>query len=121
MLKYDDTSAHYNLALAFEAVGQYEKAAESWSRAQELDPGDADIAEQHEQCKTTLSQSPGSPPPPFTTLPPSGSATASFKLNDGNSIPVFGLGVFQAEPGDSTYYAVLDALELGYRHIDTAR
>ncbi|MHB8873713.1 MAG: aldo/keto reductase [Myxococcaceae bacterium] len=42
------------------------------------------------------------------------------KLNDGNDIPVLGLGVFQASPGRTTQGAVLAALELGYRHIDTA-
>ncbi|KAE8890814.1 hypothetical protein PF003_g25244 [Phytophthora fragariae] len=31
-----------------------------------------------------------------------------------------GLGVFQSEPGAETYNAVLSALKLGYRHIDTA-
>ncbi|OBI89082.1 aldo/keto reductase [Mycobacterium asiaticum] len=40
-------------------------------------------------------------------------------LNDGNSIPVIGLGVFKIEPTD-TEQAVSAALRAGYRHIDTA-
>jgi len=45
---------------------------------------------------------------------------ASVQLNDGNLMPMFGLGVFKADPGQSTYGAVLCALKAGYRHIDTA-
>jgi 2,5-diketo-D-gluconate reductase A len=40
-------------------------------------------------------------------------------LNDGNSIPAVGLGVFQVPPAD-TEQAVSVALRAGYRHIDTA-
>jgi 2,5-diketo-D-gluconate reductase A len=40
-------------------------------------------------------------------------------LNDGNQIPQLGFGVFQIEPED-TAEAVSEALEIGYRHIDTA-
>ncbi|MFU8854215.1 aldo/keto reductase [Micromonospora sp. SL1-18] len=40
-------------------------------------------------------------------------------LNDGNMIPQLGFGVFQIEPKD-TARAVGEALEVGYRHIDTA-
>ena len=40
-------------------------------------------------------------------------------LNDGKRIPQLGLGVFLVEPGE-TRRVVADALELGYRHIDTA-
>lgn len=40
-------------------------------------------------------------------------------LNDGNEIPQLGFGVFLVEPAD-TERIVLDALEIGYRHIDTA-
>lgn len=43
----------------------------------------------------------------------------SITLNDGNSIPQLGFGVFQIEP-DQTAAAVRTALEVGYRHIDTA-
>jgi 2,5-diketo-D-gluconate reductase A len=40
-------------------------------------------------------------------------------LNDGNAIPQLGFGVFEIEPAD-TAEAVTQALETGYRHIDTA-
>ena len=40
-------------------------------------------------------------------------------LNDGNTIPQFGFGVFQIPPQE-TAQAVGKALEVGYRHIDTA-
>jgi len=41
-------------------------------------------------------------------------------LHDGNSMPLFGLGVWEAQSGKETYDAVLSALNAGYRHIDTA-
>ena len=41
-------------------------------------------------------------------------------LQDGNSMPLFGLGVWAAQSGKETYDAVLSALNEGYRHIDTA-
>ncbi|PGH43233.1 oxidoreductase [Micromonospora sp. WMMA1996] len=41
-------------------------------------------------------------------------------LNDGNTIPQLGFGVFQIDPKD-TAQAVGTALEIGYRHIDTAQ
>ncbi|MGW8745540.1 aldo/keto reductase [Streptomyces sp. NPDC055794] len=40
-------------------------------------------------------------------------------LNNGVEMPALGLGVFQTPP-DETIAAVKDALELGYRHVDTA-
>ncbi len=40
-------------------------------------------------------------------------------LNDGTSIPQLGYGVFKVPPAD-TERAVSEALEIGYRHIDTA-
>jgi 2,5-diketo-D-gluconate reductase A len=43
----------------------------------------------------------------------------SVRLNDGHFIPQLGFGVFQIDPAD-TAEAVGDALEVGYRHIDTA-
>jgi 2,5-diketo-D-gluconate reductase A len=43
----------------------------------------------------------------------------TIQLNDGNEIPQLGFGVFQIEP-DETADAVTHALEIGYRHIDTA-
>ncbi|WP_395242455.1 aldo/keto reductase [Agromyces sp. MMS24-K17] len=42
------------------------------------------------------------------------------QLNDGHSIPQLGFGVFKVDPGE-TERIVLDALEVGYRHLDTAR
>jgi 2,5-diketo-D-gluconate reductase A len=47
------------------------------------------------------------------------SAVPGITLNDGNTIPQLGFGVFQIEPND-TVKAVGEALEIGYRHIDTA-
>ena len=41
------------------------------------------------------------------------------KLNNGVSMPALGLGVFQSPPEETTA-AVQTALEVGYRHIDTA-
>jgi len=43
----------------------------------------------------------------------------NIKLNDGREIPQLGFGVFQIDP-DDTADAVRTALEVGYRHIDTA-
>jgi 2,5-diketo-D-gluconate reductase A len=43
----------------------------------------------------------------------------NIELNDGNSIPQLGFGVFQIDPGE-TAEAVETALKIGYRHIDTA-
>ena len=43
------------------------------------------------------------------------------KMNDNCKIPVVGLGTWKSEPGETTSQAVLDSLEAGYRHIDTAR
>ncbi|KAJ1683139.1 hypothetical protein LUZ63_021636 [Rhynchospora breviuscula] len=40
-------------------------------------------------------------------------------LNDGHSIPQLGYGVFKV-PADDAERAVAEALEVGYRHIDTA-
>jgi 2,5-diketo-D-gluconate reductase A len=42
------------------------------------------------------------------------------KLNDGTTIPQLGFGVFQVKP-DQTQQVVEQALEVGYRHIDTAQ
>ena len=47
------------------------------------------------------------------------STVPSITLNDGNTIAQLGFGVFQIEP-DQTAAAVRSALEIGYRHIDTA-
>ena len=47
------------------------------------------------------------------------SAVPDIDLNDGNTIPQLGFGVFQIDPED-TAEAVREALKVGYRHIDTA-
>tara|TARA_Y100001970_G_scaffold275598_1_gene377059 strand:+ start:125 stop:955 length:831 start_codon:yes stop_codon:yes gene_type:complete len=41
-------------------------------------------------------------------------------LNDGNTMPIFGIGVWDSKPGKECYDAVSYALKKGYRHIDTA-
>jgi len=53
------------------------------------------------------------------TVPPS-LREAVCTLNDGNRIPLIGLGVYVTKPGGETYDAVRSALKCGYRHIDTA-
>jgi 2,5-diketo-D-gluconate reductase A len=47
------------------------------------------------------------------------STVPAIDLNDGNAIPQLGFGVFQIPP-DQTARAVAGALDVGYRHIDTA-
>lgn len=42
-------------------------------------------------------------------------------LNTGARIPTVGLGVWQSPQGEVTRAAVTTALQLGYRHVDTAR
>jgi 2,5-diketo-D-gluconate reductase A len=46
---------------------------------------------------------------------------ATLRLNSGAEIPQVGLGVWQSPRGAGTRDAVLTALRLGYRHVDTAR
>ena len=47
-------------------------------------------------------------------------AVPDIRLNNGQTIPQFGFGVFQIEPED-TVQATCTALDAGYRHIDTAQ
>jgi 2,5-diketo-D-gluconate reductase A len=47
------------------------------------------------------------------------STVPQITLNDGAQIPQLGFGVFQVPP-DETEKAVTQALEVGYRHVDTA-
>jgi diketogulonate reductase-like aldo/keto reductase len=47
-------------------------------------------------------------------------ATASLELNTGARLPQVGLGVWQAPRGDIARGAVAAALQVGYRHVDTA-
>src|SRR5438477_11741461 len=49
------------------------------------------------------------------------SAPPARKLADGHQIPVLALGVWQVPNGPECVNAVRWALELGYRHIDTAQ
>jgi diketogulonate reductase-like aldo/keto reductase len=54
----------------------------------------------------------------------SGAVTADRRLRvlaDGNQMPMLGLGVWQVPDGPECVNAVRWALELGYRHIDTAQ
>lgn len=46
--------------------------------------------------------------------------TSSVKLNDGTTIPQLGFGTFKV-PAEETAATVTTALEVGYRHIDTAQ
>jgi 2,5-diketo-D-gluconate reductase A len=48
------------------------------------------------------------------------SSVPTIELNDGREIPQLGFGVFQI-PAEETARTVAAALEIGYRHIDTAR
>lgn len=48
------------------------------------------------------------------------SKVPTIKLNDGADIPQLGFGVFQIKPAE-TASAVKRALDIGYRHIDTAQ
>jgi 2,5-diketo-D-gluconate reductase A len=48
------------------------------------------------------------------------SPVPTIELNDGHTIPQLGFGVWQIEPQDAAW-AVGHALEVGYRHIDTAQ
>ena len=45
---------------------------------------------------------------------------SSVNLSDGKKMPLLGLGVWDAKSGKETYDAVIHALKIGYRHIDTA-
>lgn len=42
-------------------------------------------------------------------------------LSNGNPMPMVGFGVFQITDAKQCEKAVLDALDAGYRHIDTAQ
>jgi len=42
------------------------------------------------------------------------------KLNNGVEIPILGFGVFQITDPDECVRSVVDAIQTGYSHIDTA-
>ncbi|WP_297205660.1 aldo/keto reductase [uncultured Brachyspira sp.] len=44
----------------------------------------------------------------------------TFTLNNGYKIPCLGFGTWQTPDGDTAVNAVIEAVNLGYRHIDTA-
>ena len=44
----------------------------------------------------------------------------TYTLQDGTVIPAIGFGTYKAVDGDEAYFATLEALKAGYRHIDTA-
>lgn len=46
---------------------------------------------------------------------------SSVVLPSGAKLPRFGLGLYKSKRGAETYSAVLSALHLGYRHLDTAQ
>lgn len=46
--------------------------------------------------------------------------TDTFKLHNGVEIPCIGFGTWQLPEGEKTVVAVCNAIEAGYRHIDTA-
>lgn len=59
---------------------------------------------------------------PHTAIKMSSSLTlqSSLKLSSGNKLPVLGFGVWDS-PSDLTTKSCLEALKVGYRHIDTAQ
>lgn len=44
----------------------------------------------------------------------------AFKLHNGVSMPYLGLGTYRSDNDEEVIDAVIDAIEIGYRHIDTA-
>lgn len=48
------------------------------------------------------------------------SIESAFALSNGVKMPCLGFGTWQSSDGEEAYNAVLSALRLGYRHIDTA-
>jgi len=54
------------------------------------------------------------------SFPPDATIASRTRTNQGPEIPWLGLGLFQTPPGEVAQRAVRDALELGYRLIDSA-
>src|SRR4051795_698198 len=59
-------------------------------------------------------------PPTLDAMPTDTSTAPTIQLNDGQAIPQLGFGVFQIPP-EETANAVSQALQAGYRHLDTAQ
>ncbi len=47
--------------------------------------------------------------------------TTTIQLNNGVTIPILGLGLYRSPNGAETSQSVRYALDVGYRHLDTAR
>jgi 2,5-diketo-D-gluconate reductase A len=71
-----------------------------------------DFRAEHPEGQTSLTEESMMPQTQETTIP-------TVTLNNGVEIPQIGFGVFQVPP-DQTQRIVEDALEVGYRHLDTA-
>lgn len=46
--------------------------------------------------------------------------SSAYTLSNGLKMPVIGFGTWQVKDGEEAYHSVLEALKLGYTHIDTA-
>lgn len=51
---------------------------------------------------------------------PNNNLARLLSLSDGNKVPIFGLGTWQNTNEEEMTNLLRNALELGYRHIDTA-
>lgn len=49
------------------------------------------------------------------------SITDPYILSNGVQIPCIGFGTWQVEDGEEAYNSVMEALKIGYRHVDTAQ
>lgn len=56
----------------------------------------------------------------FRLDPKSLTAASVYQLSNGVKMPVLGFGTWQVKDGEEAYHSVLEALRVGYRHIDTA-
>lgn len=58
---------------------------------------------------------------PSSDIANANSYSDKIPLNDGNFMPIIGLGVYRMKPGNETTASVLAALKAGYRMIDTSQ